>query len=42
MTTAHGTTQPAQNEKVCFQGRERPKHQGKKWRPDAQMDGWMD
>ena len=26
ITTAHGATQPAHEEKVCFQERERPKH----------------
>lgn len=41
MTTAHGAAQPAQDEKACFQGRERPKHQVKKWRPSAQMNGRM-
>ena len=41
ITTAHGTTQPAQEEKVCFQERERPKHQIKRRRPNAWMDGWI-
>ena len=43
ITTAHGATQPAHKERVCFQERERPKHQVK--RPnamDGRMDGWMD
>lgn len=42
ITTAHGTTQPAQEEKVCFQERERPKRQVRRRRPNAWMDGWIE
>lgn len=40
MTTAHGATQPAQDGKVCFQEKERPKAPGQEMEAKCK-DGWM-
>lgn len=39
MTTAHGATQFARDKRVAFRRGRDPKHQVKRWRPNAWMDG---